>query len=100
MYPNEARVTLVTVSCSLAGLCWNQKVVNSNGVRDRRTLHRSERYSMCGCVPLYIDPVECIDCGACVPVCPISAIFALDDLPEKWATFAQINADHFVREAK
>jgi len=31
---------------------------------------------------LYIDPVECIDCGACVPVCPVSAIFALDDLPE------------------
>ncbi|HYW97884.1 MAG TPA: 4Fe-4S binding protein, partial [Candidatus Elarobacter sp.] len=24
---------------------------------------------------LYIDPVECIDCGACVPVCPVSAIF-------------------------
>ena len=22
---------------------------------------------------LYIDPVECIDCGACVPVCPVSA---------------------------
>ena len=33
---------------------------------------------------LYIDPIECIDCGACVPVCPVSAIFALDDLPEKW----------------
>jgi ferredoxin len=28
---------------------------------------------------LYIDPVECIDCGACVPVCPLSAIFALED---------------------
>jgi NAD-dependent dihydropyrimidine dehydrogenase PreA subunit len=28
---------------------------------------------------LYIDPVECIDCGAaCAPVCPGSAIFALD----------------------
>ena len=24
---------------------------------------------------IYIDPVECIDCGACVPVCPVSAIF-------------------------
>ena len=36
---------------------------------------------------LYIDPVECIDCGACVPVCPVSAIFALDDLPEKWTDF-------------
>ena len=23
---------------------------------------------------LYIDPIECIDCGACVPVCPVSAI--------------------------
>src|SRR5947199_1119033 len=21
---------------------------------------------------LYIDPIECIDCGACVPVCPVS----------------------------
>ena len=29
---------------------------------------------------LFIDPVECIDCGACVPVCPVSAIYAGDDL--------------------
>ena len=46
---------------------------------------------------LFIDPVECIDCGACVPVCPVSAIFALDYLPEKWAPFAQTNAAHFKR---
>lgn len=46
---------------------------------------------------LYIDPVECIDCGACVPVCPVSAIFALDDLPEKWGPFAQKNAEYFGR---
>ncbi len=46
---------------------------------------------------LYIDPVECIDCGACVPVCPVSAIFALDDLPEKWSNFTKINADYFGR---
>ncbi len=26
---------------------------------------------------LYIHPTECIDCGACVPVCPVTAIFAL-----------------------
>ena len=47
---------------------------------------------------LYIDPVECIDCGACVPVCPVSAIFALDDLPEKWADFTEVNAKHFKRD--
>ncbi len=46
---------------------------------------------------LYIDPVECIDCGACVPVCPVSAIFALDDLPEKWTDFTQKNAAYFNR---
>ena len=44
---------------------------------------------------LYIDPMECIDCGACVPVCPVSAIFSLDDLPKRWGRFEQINAEHF-----
>ena len=44
---------------------------------------------------VYIDPIECIDCGACVPVCPVSAIFALDDLPEKWADFTEVNAKYF-----
>ena len=46
---------------------------------------------------LYIDPVECIDCGACVPVCPVSAIFALDDLPEKWKDFTARNAQYYGR---
>jgi len=46
---------------------------------------------------LFIDPVECIDCGACVPVCPVSAIFALDDLPEKWKEFADKNSKHYGR---
>jgi ferredoxin len=44
---------------------------------------------------LYIDPVECIDCGACVPVCPVSAIFPLDDLPEKWKAFTETNAEYY-----
>ncbi len=47
---------------------------------------------------IYIDPIECIDCGACVPVCPVSAIFALDDLPEKWAAFTEVNAQYFKRD--
>ena len=43
---------------------------------------------------LYIDPTECIDCGACVPVCPVTAIFALDDLPEKWHAYIEINKNY------
>ncbi len=33
---------------------------------------------------LYIDPDICIDCGACVPECPVSAIFMIEDLPEEY----------------
>lgn len=41
---------------------------------------------------LYIDPNECIDCGACEPVCPVTAIFAEDDVPEQWKEYTEINA--------
>ena len=41
-----------------------------------RTNQRSSTAEM-----LYIHPDECIDCGACVPACPVEAIFALDETP-------------------
>ena len=44
---------------------------------------------------LFIHPDECIDCGACVPACPVEAIFALDEVPEKWKNYIDINAKHF-----
>ena len=45
-----------------------------------------------GIQQLYIDPDECIDCGACEPACPVSAIFAEEDLLEKWNNYIEINA--------
>lgn len=48
---------------------------------------------------LYINQESCIDCGSCVPVCPVSSIFHADDLPEKWAHFVQINADWYSKTA-
>jgi ferredoxin len=44
---------------------------------------------------LYIHPDECIDCGACVPACPVEAIFALDETPEKWKNFIPMNAQFY-----
>jgi ferredoxin len=44
---------------------------------------------------LYIHPDECIDCGACVPACPVEAIFSLDETPEKWAHFIPKNAEYY-----
>ncbi len=41
---------------------------------------------------LYIDPNECIDCGACEPECPVNAIFPEESLPAEWAEYAQVDA--------
>ena len=48
---------------------------------------------------LYIDPVEYIDRRACVPVCPVSTIFALDDRPKKWKQYAERN-ESYVKAGK
>ncbi len=79
-------------------------------------MHRHERHGLRRCMPsrlhssqkdepefepaeqLYIDPVECIDCGACVPVCPVTAIFVLDELPEKWKDFTEKNANYYQKQ--
>ena len=42
---------------------------------------------------LYIDPQDCIDCEACVPECPVEAIFAEANVPAQWASYTQLNAD-------
>jgi ferredoxin len=41
---------------------------------------------------LVIQPDECIDCGACEPECPTTAIFEESALPEKWSMYTEINA--------
>jgi len=42
---------------------------------------------------LYIDPDECIDCGACVPECPVEAIFDETELPDELSKWKAINAE-------
>jgi len=42
---------------------------------------------------LYIHADECIDCGACVPECPVEAIFAEADVPAQWSEWTSINKE-------
>jgi ferredoxin len=42
---------------------------------------------------LYINAETCIDCDACVPECPVEAIFADNLVPENYAHWTQINID-------
>ena len=56
---------------------------------------------------LYIHPDECVDCGACEPVCPVEAIYYeanvhfFDDLgsPGGAAKMGEIDKDHALIEA-
>src|SRR5207247_10516730 len=42
---------------------------------------------------LYIDPADCIDCEACVPECPVEAIFAEAKVPAQWQSYTPLHAE-------
>jgi len=46
---------------------------------------------------LYIDPEECIDCGACVPECPVEAIYDEAQMPDDQQEWLKINAEKSVK---
>jgi NAD-dependent dihydropyrimidine dehydrogenase PreA subunit len=48
-----------------------------------------------GARAMYINPEECIDCGACEPVCPSNAIYYEDELPETARVHQGDNARFF-----
>ncbi len=41
---------------------------------------------------LVIDPDECIDCGVCIPECPVNAIYAEEEVPATQHALIAINA--------
>jgi NAD-dependent dihydropyrimidine dehydrogenase PreA subunit len=43
----------------------------------------------------YIQPDECVDCGACQAVCPVMAIFHEPDIPAEYRRYVQIERDFF-----
>jgi len=44
---------------------------------------------------LYVDPEACIDCSACMEVCPVGAPLADEDVPAHLAPFAAINRAYY-----
>jgi NAD-dependent dihydropyrimidine dehydrogenase PreA subunit len=49
---------------------------------------------------LYIHPEECIDCGACVPACPVAAIYeSIDATPSHQKDLVEANAVYRLGDA-
>ena len=46
---------------------------------------------------LYVDPDGCIDCGACVPVCPTNSVFIADEVPADKQEYIAKNAEHYAK---
>ena len=46
---------------------------------------------------LFIHPDECIDCGACVPACPVEAIFAMDEVPDASTQYIEVNSGYYTK---
>ncbi|MGD0555044.1 MAG: ferredoxin [Streptosporangiaceae bacterium] len=42
---------------------------------------------------MYIHPDECVDCGACEPVCPVEAISSEANVPPQWRDFYWVNVE-------
>lgn len=41
---------------------------------------------------LYIHPEHCVDCEACIPECPVEAIYYEDNVPVQWHSYIELNA--------
>jgi len=42
---------------------------------------------------VYINPDTCVNCDACVPSCPVEAIFSEENLPANFQNYLQINLE-------
>jgi ferredoxin len=51
-------------------------------------------------IQMFIDPDECIDCGACVAECPVAAIYMDTDVPDDHRDDIERNASFFISRKK
>jgi len=52
-------------------------------------------YELDGENQLYINPSECMECGACEPACPVNAIYLDSEVPEDQKKYVDLNASKF-----
>ena len=61
-------------------------------VEQLRQAPAAERKTRFPGIQMFIDPDECIECGACVAECPVEAIYLDDDVPREHHGDIEANA--------
>ncbi len=86
----EAMAYVITVTCTKEASCVDVCPVDC--------IHPTPNERGYATAPqLYINPDECIDCGACENSCPVTAIYAEPAIPRQWRQAIAINASVFQR---
>ena len=70
-----------TCDSACVDVCPCDCIVGTVSVDELRSVPAGERAQRFPGVQLFIDPDECVDCGACLPECPAEAIYHEDDVP-------------------
>jgi NAD-dependent dihydropyrimidine dehydrogenase PreA subunit len=60
-----------------------------------RSVPAPERGARFPNIQMFVDPDECIDCGACIAECPVDAIYLDDDVPAEHRDDVERNAAFF-----
>lgn len=90
-----AEPCLGTCDTSCVEVCPVDCILGPMSVEDMQAVGDDDRATKLATIQMFIDPEECISCGACEPECPVEAIFEEDELPSKWANYLEKNAEFF-----
>ena len=86
-----------TCDTACVDVCPCECILGPVPLDELRQVTASERGSRFPGVQMFIDPDECIDCGACEAECPVAAIYLDDDVPEERRGDIERNAAFFRR---
>lgn len=60
-----------------------------------RAIPTEERKERLPGIQMFVNPGECIGCWACIPACPVNAIFEDSEIPSEWQHYVEKNAHFF-----
>jgi ferredoxin len=84
-----------TCDTACVDVCPSDCIIGPIPLDQLRAVPEAERGTRFPGIQMFVDPDECIDCGACVAECPVDAIYLDTDVPDAHRADVGRNADFF-----